>query len=146
MKFRRVCGQLIPVCPEALALYHSLANGDVIDLEVSVKRKRTHAQNASLHLWCKLMADALNAAGIDILSFPWKEGIELPWTKEEVKDRLWRPVQKAMTGEEHTSKATTLDYQAVYEVLNRKIASETGIHVPWPCLEEMERKHYAANV
>jgi len=67
-----------------------------------------------------------------MLAFPWKQGIALEWTGEDVKERLWKPVQKALTGEEKTSKAITLDYPAVYEVLNRKIASETGVHVPWP--------------
>lgn len=132
MKFRRICDQLVPADREAAEWYASLSDSDVVEVDVKVLRQRTQTQSAAMHRWCGLLAQELNAAGYDMRAFPFKEGAEIPWTKETVKSNLWRPIQIAMTGHHSTTKPKTVDYPAIYEVLNRKIASSTGVHVPWP--------------
>jgi len=93
-------------------------------------KQRTSTQNASLHKFCALLAEALNDAGFDFRLF-MKEGYPVPFTEVLVKEHIWRPVQKAVTGHESTTKPKTNEYAMIYDVLNCKLA-EHGLYVPWP--------------
>jgi hypothetical protein len=53
-----------------------------------------------------------------------------------VKEVLWRPIQIAATGKESTTELDTKEPSIVYEILNRHIASNFGVSVPWPCEDE----------
>lgn len=101
-------------------------------LRTSLKtgKQRTLTQNASLHLFCTQLSDALNDAGYDFREFV-KEGYAVPWNEMLVKDYIWRPVQKAITGKESTTKPERHEYSIIYEAVNRKMA-EYGLFVPWP--------------
>jgi hypothetical protein len=104
-------------------------------LRATVKsgKQRTLTQNASLHLFCKLLADALNDGGFDFRTFV-KEGYPVPFNEDLVKNHIWRPVQKAITGKESSTKPETHEYALIYDALNMKLA-EHGIYVPWPSKE-----------
>jgi len=106
-------------------------------LEVEVKSRgyRTLTQNKALHLYCGMVADALNDAGYDVNTF-FKGGYSVPFSKEIVKTELWKPIQKAMTDETSTTKVKKLEYSDIYDVLNSKLA-EYGIHVPFPSRENL---------
>lgn len=106
-------------------------------LKVTTKngKQRTPTQNAALHKFCELLATALNDAGFDFREFV-KAGYAVPFTPELVKNHLWRPIQKAVTGKESTTKPETHEYSLIYDVLNVKLA-EHGIHVPWPSKDSM---------
>ena len=101
-------------------------------LRVSLKTgyKRTLTQNAALHLFCTQVADALNDGGFDFRTFV-KEGYPVPFNEMLVKEYLWRPIQKAITGKESTTKPTRAEYGLIYDSLNIKLA-EHGIFIPWP--------------
>lgn len=94
-------------------------------------RKRTLLQNAALHVYCALLGQKMDDGGIDMVSF-FKEGAKIPWTGELVKETIWKPVQRAVINKTSTADAHTSEYGKVYEVLNRHLASEHGLHVPWP--------------
>lgn len=113
-------------------------------LRVTVKKgkQRTLTQNASLHKFCTMVAEALNDAGYDFREFV-KEGYPVPWNEQLAKDYIWRPIQKAMTGKDSTTKPETHEYGQIYEVVNLKLA-EYGIHVPWPCKDTREAMRRAA--
>ena len=101
--------------------------------------KRTIPQNSALHLYCEQLAEALDAAGMDM-----RKVIKVPIkaTKENVKETMVRPVMQALYPEIHsTTELTTVQMQELYEVLNRATAERLGISVPWPC--EEERMHSA---
>ena len=104
-------------------------------LRATVKsgKQRTLTQNAALHLFCKLLAEALNDGGYDFITFV-KEGYPVPFNEDLVKNHIWRPVQKAITGKESSTKPETHEYPLIYDALNMKLA-EHGIFVPWPCKE-----------
>ena len=73
-------------------------------LEIDFRRKakqRTLTQNRCLHLFCEWLAETLNDAGKDMRS-TLRHDVEIPWTRESVKEHLWRPIQKAMT-EKHST-------------------------------------------
>lgn len=91
---------------------------------------RTVTQNKALHLYYRMVAKALQEAGIDTAGF-FKEGYSMPFTEHIVKDELWLPLMKAVTKKEHTSKLDKPEVSKIYEHLNAKLA-EKGIHVPFP--------------
>lgn len=98
---------------------------------MSDRKQRTDQQNKSLHLFCEMLADALNDSGYDMKK-TLKQDIEIPWNKDRVKEFIWRPVQKAMIGEESTTNMNTVDPSEIYETINRHMGEKFGIHVDWP--------------
>lgn len=95
--------------------------------------KRTIQQNRSLHKFCELLAIALNDAGLDMKK-TLKEEIEIPWTKESVKEHLWKPIQVVMVDKESTTEMDTVEPSIIYETLNRHLSQKFGISVDWPSL------------
>ena len=96
-------------------------------------KQRTLTQNRALHKFCSMLAEQLNDAGYDFRTFV-KEGYPVPFNESLVKEHLWRPIQKAVTGKESTTKPETHEYSKIYDVLNQKLA-EHGVFVPWPSKE-----------
>jgi hypothetical protein len=102
----------------------------VVEAE-QAERQRTGTQNGCLHKFCSDLSTALNDAGLDMREVLSKD-IFMSWTPEAVKAKLWGAVMKALTGKEKTSQLTTVECGAVYEELNRHIATSQGLSVPWP--------------
>jgi len=99
-------------------------------------KQRTLTQNKALHVFCSLLADALNDGGYDFRTFV-KEGYAVPFTPDMVKDYIWRPIQKAVTGKESTTKPETHEYAKIYDSVNLKMV-EYGLYVPWPVKNDDE--------
>lgn len=98
----------------------------------------TDRQRRSLHRWFKLLADTLNAAGLDQRAV-LKPGVAIPWNAESVKEQLWRPVQKAMLGKESTVELAKGEVGEVEEVLVRHLGDKFGVELPtWPRFESEE--------
>ena len=106
-------------------------------LTLKTGKQRTSAQNASLHLFCQMLAEALNDAGFDMKK-TLKPEIDIPWTMESVKQNLWKPVQLTVIDKKSTTEALTAEYGKVYEVLMRHLSERLGIFVSWPCKEDMK--------
>lgn len=102
-----------------------------ITATVKSGKKRTLLQNAALHVYCFMLGKKMDDGGIDMISF-FKVGAKIPWTTLLVKETIWKPVQKAIINKSSTTDAQSSEYGKVYEVLNRHLASEYGLHVPWP--------------
>lgn len=94
--------------------------------------KRTSQQNRSLHLYCELLANALNDAGYEMKAVLAVKQVDVPWSPERVKEVLWRPIQIAMTGKHSTTELNRVEPGKIYEVLNRHIAQNFGVSVPFP--------------
>lgn len=102
-----------------------------VTFSYSLGRQRTLTQNRALHKYCDMLADALNDAGYDMKKVI-KQEVDIPWSQQSAKEFLWRPIQKAVTGIDSTTKPETSQYSAIYEVLNRHMAQKFGVSVPWP--------------
>ena len=128
------CGRgLIAVYPDGEEVLKDVPLNTVFEIDISAgKSKRTLTQNAALHKYCELLAIALNDAGQDMRK-TLKQEVDIPWTMENVKNHLWRPVYSAMTQHESTTDADTSQYSEVYNVLSRHLSEKFGgLHVPWP--------------
>lgn len=116
-------------------LIKKLEDGPV-KVEMKSAKSRSLTMNSALHQFCKMLAHVLNDAGFDFRVFI-KEGYPVPFNEYLVKEYLWRPIQKAITGKDSTTKPTNAEYSEIYEALNMKL-SEFGIHVPWPSKDNMQ--------
>ena len=107
--------------------------GPVTSVKVSTKEEeqRTILQNKALHKYFELLAEALNNAGWDMKK-TLKEEVEIPWTKDMVKNHLWRPIQEIMFSKHSTTEMNTKDPSEIYVVLDRHLSSKTGVHVEFP--------------
>jgi hypothetical protein len=99
---------------------------------VEILQTITPKQMDSLHLWFGLLATELNKAGLEIeMKFLGKE-IRIPWSKDEVKKRIWLPPMEAMTGKTSTTKLQRPEVGAIYDVLNVYFGEIYSLHVPFP--------------
>ena len=100
-------------------------------LTIKTGKQRTNLQNAALHKYLSLLAEELNNAGLDMKK-ALKPEVDIPWTTDSAKEYLWRPVQKAITKQDSSTKPSTKDYVHIYEVLSRHMVDKFGINVQWP--------------
>lgn len=102
-----------------------------VTFSYSLGRSRTLTQNRALHLYCRLLSEALNEAGLDQRKV-LKPSVDISWTPNAVKENLWRPLQKFVTGLDSTTKPETSQYSAIYEELNRHLSQKLGVSIAWP--------------
>jgi hypothetical protein len=95
---------------------------------------RSDQQNKAIHLFCRLLADALNDAGLDVRK-TMKQDFDVPWNETLVKELIWKEVQKAMFNKKSTTQLSKTEVGDVYEVINRNIAERHGVYVPFPSEE-----------
>lgn len=95
-------------------------------------KPRTFTQNNALHLWYELVAEAFNEAGYTVQLVLSKK-MDMDWTKDSVKELLWRPAQQAILGKKSTTELNKLeDIDKVFEHLNRHLGEKFGIFVDFP--------------
>ncbi|MDE1971169.1 MAG: hypothetical protein KGI50_06385 [Patescibacteria group bacterium] len=99
------------------------------------ENQRTIQQNKALHLYFRLLAETLNDAGLDMRVI-LKPEVEIPWTPKNIKEYLWRPVQRIQLGKKSSTELTTKDIDVIYDTINLHL-SKHGVHVPFPSIEEM---------
>ena len=95
------------------------------------RSKRTTLQNAALHKYCSLLAEALNDGGYDMRRVI-KPELEIPWNSDTVKEHLWKSIQWAMLKKKSTTKLETGEVSRVYETLSRHMSGKFGVTVPFP--------------
>ena len=101
---------------------------------------RTGQQNRALHLFFSVLAEELNLAGLDmklaLKDFP----ANIPATKINVKEDVWKPIQLAMFNKKSTTELEKNEIDKVYDTIVR-FFGEKGFEVPrFPNAEDLE--HY----
>jgi len=97
-------------------------------------KQRTDQQRKAIEVFCRNLAKTLNDAGLDQRAViqHFKEGVEIPWSQDAVKDSIWRIIQQAMVKKESTVDLEPKEVSQVYEVVNRFTAENFGVSVPFP--------------
>ena len=103
-----------------------------------LEKRRSSQQNRALHLYFTLLADELNSAGFDMKKV-FKKEFDIPWDAYNIKEHLWRGIQKAFTGKISNKKLSTQELDKIYDILNKTIGERTGVFVPFPNMEELMR-------
>lgn len=106
-----------------------------VEFSIKAGAKRTNKQNAAMHKYFDMLANAFNDAGLDMKQ-TLSADIDIPWTALMIKELIWKPVQKSTINETSTTKANRTDYTLIYESINRYTASTWGISIPWPTKED----------
>lgn len=117
-----------------------LPEGDYTVTIERKKKKRTQTENACLHLWCESVAIAFNIGGVtkkEVFN-KLKDGLEIPWTKESVKEDIFKPIMKVLLNKESTTELETTEAEYVVEMINYNLLKErfNGMRVEWPSEED----------
>lgn len=116
-----------------LKLTYFTDRGCVIELK-KVEDTRTNLQNRALHLYFEHVANALLEVGYDYVYCNPFDGelIHVPFTKDLVKNYIWRPLQEKMFEVESTTKLTTKMIDDILTVLSSWLG-EKNQTVNFPC-------------
>ena len=92
----------------------------------------TSKQFNALHVWCEMVAESLNAAGLD-QRIVLKPSVAIDWSKDSVKQYLFKPLLEAMTGKTSTTDQDTVEPSKVADTMARHLGEKFGITLPeWP--------------
>ena len=110
-------------------------------IEVKIhKNTRTNRQNRAIWLYCTLLSEALNDAGlylpIDFLNSTY----QISWTKTSTMELIWKPMQEGLFKISSTTKLKTNEVSQVYEEINRALSEEYGLSLPFPNFDYKDNK------
>ncbi len=104
-----------------------------VSLNWKTKSTRTDQQRKSLEVWCRQLAEVMNAHDIGMKALLAVKDVDVPMTQELVKNAVFRPVYTAISGEESTTCADTTHFSRVHQILCKNLAEKLHIEVPaWP--------------
>lgn len=94
--------------------------------------QRTDSQNKALHVFFKLVADALNAAGLTVQE-TLKHQMDVDWNETRVKELIWKQAQKKILNKTSTTELEKqMEIDLVYETINRWLGSIGIENIPFP--------------
>lgn len=106
-------------------------------------KPQSQEQFNGVHVLLEMSARALNQDGYtmqDVVKAIRKA--EIRPTKMALKEVVWKPLLEIIAGKKSTTKQSNDDIQEVYEVYNKWLGQEFGIHIPFPkkgqSVEELE--------
>lgn len=102
------------------------------------KPKRTERQNNALHLYLTQVAETLDREGHTMQDVVQKiTKVEIRPTLSNVKEMIWREIQKAQLGINSTTNLKKQeDIDKVYDAMNKWLGYYFEIHIPFPSMEE----------
>lgn len=87
----------------------------------------TDSQRKAFHVGCEELADYLNAHGLDMRAV-LKESVDIPWTKDSVKEHIFRPLMKAMYGyESHTELKKIEEVSKLWDVAFKHLGERAEV-------------------
>ena len=99
-------------------------------------KKRTLAQNRSIHLWFEHLSQSLNESGLTIEKTLTGK-VEILWNSTTVKEILFKQIMKHYTGKQSTTELTTKELSQVAEMLTKYLAENHGLVVDFPSEESL---------
>ncbi len=91
--------------------------------------KMTDTQRGAIHKWCSLCAQVMTEAGLDMRKV-LKEEVDIPWTKESVKEYMYKPVLLASSQKESTEDMDTVEPSKIVDIISRHMAQKFGVTLP----------------
>jgi|TARA_B110000285_G_scaffold213053_1_gene257091 hypothetical protein len=132
---RKINQSIFPVTKEGQQVFRDLPKTEFV-INIETEESRTSAQNNAIHLYCRNVADAANAAGYEmhVKSELLRDVVEIPWTWQSVKENIWLPVQMAQFPSILRTRdlKKTEQVSAVAQVIERYLSEKKGLNVPFP--------------
>ena len=95
--------------------------------------QRTDQQRKSIEVLCRLVAEELNEKGETLKTVLEKKSVDVLCTQENIKENILKPIIRALYPYKiSTTQLNTIEVDRVYEVLNKWLGENFGIHVPFP--------------
>lgn len=108
-------------------------------------KQRTIQQNKALHLYFTHLSEALNDAGLDMRK-TLKPEVEIPWTPENIKNLIWKPIMEAQLGKKSTTEMNTKDIDVVFDTINRHLGEKFGLEIRFPSIDSLILNEEMQNV
>lgn len=106
-------------------------------MSIEIEKQRTEQQNKAIHLYLTQVAKELERNGHTLQDIVAKiTKVEIIPTMHNMKEVVWREIQKAQLGKESTTFLTKHEVTEVYEVMNKWLGTYFQIHIPFPSYEE----------
>jgi len=131
--FKKERGQLIPYSDEDERKLKKMEDGVAYVVDIKNFDMRTLKQNAAMHKYFTLVAEALNDKQLTVKAII-KADIE--WNPISVKSLLWKPIQEAVLHKKSTTELKREEIDDVYDTINSALGEKFGIHVPFPTIEK----------
>ena len=120
----------------AMTMLAQLPVGERISITIEkAAKRRTTTQNAAAHKWFRDIAMALNDAGYSVNDRHVIK-MDVPFTEEIVKSHMFSKIIDSMFDEPKTSRLTKSQMSEAVEVMNRLLADNWNIYVPFPSEEK----------
>ena len=101
-------------------------------------KQRTDLQNRALHLYLTWVARELSNQGQTMQNVVKKiTKVEITPTMQNVKEMIWREIQKTMFKKESTTFLNKQEITEVYDVMSMWLSKNFGIYLPFPSDEDI---------
>jgi hemoglobin-like flavoprotein len=105
----------------------------------SADKQRTAQQNKALHLYLTQVAQELDRQGHTMQNVVKKiTKVEIKPTLYNVKEMIWREIQKAVLGKDSTTFLEKNEIDQVYDVMNKWLGTYFEIYIPFPNDEQRQ--------
>ena len=111
-------------------------------------KQRTSQQNRGLHLACKLLAESLNQAGLDMKAV-LKPSVDIPWSTETVKEYIFKPIMNARYLKKSTTELTKTEGEIdeVWKIVMKHMGEKFGVeYIPFPSKTQINLDNDAKNM
>ena len=89
----------------------------------------TQKQFNALHVWLGEVALLLTQCGLDMKAV-LKPEVDISWSKDSVKQYLYKPVLEALTGKQSTTEQNTIEPSVVADHIARHLGDKFGVTLP----------------
>ena len=121
---------LVPVDSACVNIVSKIDGFFEVDVSNAMLLTRSKAQQAAIEVYSRLLAKALNDAGLDMHTVLAHR--EIPWSQHTVKEEIWKKAQEPLLGISSTTQLAPNQVSQVYDVVNNFISTKFGVSVPFP--------------
>lgn len=104
-----------------------------------IPTKRTNQQSKALHKYLEMVSHELQNQGQSMRDVVRKMPlIEIPPTKNALKEIVWKPIMEVTLGRKSTTELKTNEVTQVYEIMAKFLAEQFQIDIPFPSEENTD--------
>jgi len=136
INFKKEYGQLLPYSIEDKDLIDKLKDGAVYEIDIKDADMRTVTQNRAIHLWCNMLANAMNNQNMviqDVIRLNTK------WDMLKVKEMIFKPVVKSLYTKDSTTKLNKDEFELIIDIIIIALSYKGVENIPdFPSRESLE--------